>query len=463
MKNCFYIYITLVTLLQVSCAGEGSSDQEINVDEQITFAKHIRPIIHKNCMPCHRPGQPGPFSLISYDDVVKKAKMVKYVTSIRYMPPWPADHTYREFLNQKVLTDEEIDLIGKWVDEGEVFGDTSDMLPPPNYPEGSQLGDPDLTIKVPAYTVKGDNRDRFMMVKVPFEIPQDTFVRAIEFVSGPDNLVHHMNGHLVTYEDGKKVDVFEGGRISDTEIYTTSESFEQLKLKNDDGTFPTLAPLVTNYLPGVIATVYPEGIGGQRITKKSTFLLNDVHYAPLPVELTDSSYINVFYSNKKPDRQVYEFQMGTLGVSKIIPPLIIPPDTIMHFETHYYINRDISLLTINPHMHLLGKSFLAYATTASNDTIPLINIPRWDFHWQYFYTFKKMLKIPEGSVIHVEATMDNTTANPNNPYFPPRQISEQDQSMRTTDEMLQFIVNWVEYKPGDDTTSLRVKSFYFDK
>ncbi len=414
-------------------------------------------------MPCHRPGQPGPFSLITYNDVVKKAKMVKYVTSIRYMPPWPADHTYREFLNQKVLTDEEIGLIGKWVDEGKLFGDTADLLPPPNYPDGSQLGEPDLTIKVPSFTVMGNNRDKFMMVKVPFEIPQDTFVRAIEFVSGPNNLVHHMNGHLITYDEGKKNNVFEGELISDTELYSTKESYDQLKLANDDGTFPTLAPLVTNYLPGVIATVYPEGIGGQRINKKSAFLLNDVHYAPSPVELTDSSYINLFYSDQKPARQVYEFQMGTLGVSKIIPPLVIPPDTVMKFETHYYINRDISLVTINPHMHLLGKSFLAYATTPVGDTIPLINIPRWDFHWQYFYTFKKMLKIPKGSVIHVEAVMDNTDANSNNPYIPPRQISEQDHSMRTTDEMLQFIVNWVEYQDGDDTTSLAPKIFYFEK
>ena len=123
------------------------------------------------------------------------------------------------------------------------------------------------------------------------------------------------------------------------------------------------------------------------------------------------------------------------------------------------ITQDISLLTINPHMHLLGKSFLAYAITLNNDTIPLIKIDNWNFRWQYFYTFKKMLKIPAGSEIIVEATYDNTSNNPDNPFSPPQVVSERKNlngkgSMRTSDEMLQFIINYLPYNDGDENIIL---------
>ncbi|MEP7169383.1 MAG: cytochrome c, partial [Bacteroidota bacterium] len=122
--------------------------------------------------------------------------------------------------------------------------------------------------------------------------------------------------------------------------------------------------------------------------------------------------------------------------------------------TRAVIQNDISLITINPHMHLLGKSFWAYATKPDGDTIRLIRIPKWDFRWQYFYTFPKMVKIPKGTTITVVGVYDNTSKNPNNPYFPPREISGINGSMRTTDEMFQFIMTFLPYQAGDENVSL---------
>ena len=146
--------------------------------------------------------------------------------------------------------------------------------------------------------------------------------------------------------------------------------------------------------------------------------------------------------------------MGTLGISKIEPPLIIKPNTVQTFRTNLKLEKDISILTVNPHMHLLGRSFIAYAVKPDGDTIPLIRIPRWDFRWQYFYTYEKMLKVPAGSTIYVEGVYDNTTANPLNPFNPPRLVMQREESMRTTDEMFQFIVSFLPYKEGDENISL---------
>lgn len=149
-----------------------------------------------------------------------------------------------------------------------------------------------------------------------------------------------------------------------------------------------------------------------------------------------------------------EIQLGTLGISEIVPPLIIPPDTVMTFRTRATVREDISLLTLNPHMHLLGKSFLAYALTPQGDTIRLVRIPKWDFRWQYNYTFPSMVKLPAGSTVYVEGVFDDIRNNPNNPFDPPQTVREPEGNMRTTDEMFQLIITYLPYRPGDEKIRL---------
>ena len=96
----------------------------------------------------------------------------------------------------------------------------------------------------------------------------------------------------------------------------------------------------------------------------------------------------------------------------------------------------------------------AIAATPDGKTIPLINIPKWDFRWQYFYTFPKMVKVPKGSTIAAIAVYDNTANNPNNPFSPPRTVIGTNGSMCVTDEMFQFIMRYLPYKPGDENISL---------
>lgn len=455
------IWLSSLFLLIWACNPPATTEnQPAAVDaplpDSVTFAAHVAPLVWNNCMPCHRPQSAGPFSLISYRDVAKRARMVAHVTSTRYMPPWPADPNYRHFLEERVLSDREIALLQRWYKQGAPPGDTASLGDPPRYPTGSMLGEPDLVLRMPeAYPLSGNNEDEFLFMKLPYELPQDTFLRAIEFVPGNRQAVHHMNGHLIGFLPDKKSQVQEGDWYVDREEVPAEQAYPQLGLLHDDGSYPELTPLVCAYLPGVTPTVYPEGIGGYRMRKKGALLLNDLHYGPLGIDTFDQSHFNLFFAERPPRRPTLELQLGTLGISDIVPPLVIPPDTVMTFRTRAVIRQDVSLLTLNPHMHLLGKSFLAYAVTPAQDTIPLIRIPEWDFRWQFFYTFPRPLRLPSGSVIEVEATYDNTRDNPNNPFVPPQTVSERNGSMRTTDEMLQFILTFVPYQPGDEEIELR--------
>ena len=146
--------------------------------------------------------------------------------------------------------------------------------------------------------------------------------------------------------------------------------------------------------------------------------------------------------------------MGTLGISEIVPPLIIPPNEVKTFTTKTVVDRDISLLTVNPHMHLLGKSFEAFAEAPDGRRIPLVKIQKWNFRWQYFYTFPKPVKIPNGSTITAIGIYDNTANNPNNPSSPPKEVIGTNGSMRATDEMFQLIITYVPYREGDENVVL---------
>lgn len=440
----------LAALLIQSCKNEDA------MPAKVTFTEHIAPILYKNCAICHRPGGTAHFSFVTYQDAKSNAASIAYVTKERIMPPWPADPHYTEFVGQRLLSEHDINILQKWVNDGATEGPEDKLIPLPAFPQGSLIGTPGMRIPVQPYLLKPYSSDKFLLIKVPFEFPKDTFASLIELMPGNKNVVHHVNGDMVKYDFDKKSNVFAGERIADmVEDSTIVLAFQKLGLPNDDGSYPTLQKSVVNYLPGVSGQLYPEGIGGYKLPRKGAFLLNDLHYGFTGKDsVMDSSYINIFFAKTPPGRPLKEFQLGTLGVSPVEPDLLIQPNTIKPVSSRFTIPADISILTINPHMHLLGKSFKAYALKPDGDTIRLISIPRWDFNWQYFYTFKKMLKIPKGSTIVAEGVYDNTKKNINNPFSPPRLVRDQNGSMRATDEMFQFIISYLPYRDGDENISL---------
>jgi len=442
----FFLFFLIVTV-----CGCGKKDKQIP-----TFSGEIANLLYQKCSNCHHQGGPAPFSLVSYEEIKQRDKLIALVVSNGYMPPWPADTAYSRFADEKVLNKTEINLIKEWVDNNSPIGNEKEIPEPPDYSTGSLLGKPDLVIRMQkAFPIKGNNRDKFLLMKLPYEIQKDTIIQTIEFVPCQTQIVHHVNAQLLSYENGNRKNVFSGETYVDVDDFPNMLSaYEKMQLANDDGTYPLMSQSVCNYLPGVLPFSYPEGIGGIRMKKKGALFLKDIHYGPSNKNLIDSSYFNIFFAKTPIKRPTLEMQLGTWGISIIEPELKIPANEVKTFKTQITLTGKISLLTVNPHMHLLGKKFLAYAVTKQLDTIPLIRINNWDFRWQYFYTYKKPVIIPEGSTIYVFGTFDNTINNPLNPNHPPIEVSEREGSMRTSDEMFQFILTYLPYQLGDENIAL---------
>ena len=450
-----FFQFSCILLFLNSCTTDSNNKSQTTKNSNPTFVE-IAPIIYKNCTSCHRAGESGPFELMTYEDAFKNKNKIKFVTQTKYMPPWPADPSYSHFIGERTLTPQEIELIKTWVDSGAPKGDEAKIPASPIFYTGSFFKKPDAVIKMKeAVPIKGNGADHFYIVKISAQMPKDTFVSYFEFVPSQRKLAHHVNGHLINYEAGNKKNIDLGKTYALDNYKDYTPLYKEMNVLNDDGTFPVLTPNTVYYLPGFTPPVYPNGIGGYKMNKTAAILLSNIHYGPSSKDVMDSSYINIFYGAKS-KRPVFETQMGTFGISKIEPELILQPNQIQTFHTQASLNGDATILSINPHMHLLGKSFWAFALTPSGDTIPLIKINKWDFRWQYYYTFKNPVIIKKGTVIHVYGTFDNTAQNPNNPNHPPKLVwqGEGVRSMQTTEEMFQFIFTYMPYKTGDEKMDL---------
>jgi len=463
MKRVFFTLTLLIGLF--ACSQQGVGDELDSVDVP-TFAQHIAPIIVNHCVRCHRNGGGAPFELTSYSKVKGKAKTIAKVTSMRIMPPWPADPNYSHFIDENILTQSQIDAISRWVKNDCIEGGSSEKIFANVSSEKSNIGKPDMVLSLDTVLLSEGDVDRFFFSKVNCTIPHGKYIRAIEFIPGQPKLLHHFNGHLINYygnskpnleSSPSKIEISPKPGVDNPRETKLAVDFQK-SLLNNDGSMPERWHSVVNYLPGVKGLMYPDGIGTYAVAEKFSIIGNDVHYGPSRKTLIDNSKINIFFTNTPPRRGTGEIMLGTNGVSKIVPPLVIPANQKTKHVTQFTVAEDISVLTINPHLHLLGKSFLAYAIKPNGDTVKLINIPKWNFRWQYFYTFKKMVHIPRGSTIYAVAEFDNTLNNPNNPNHPPKQVAERleygGSSMRATDEMFQFIITYVGYQSGDEKLSL---------
>lgn len=458
-----YIIYGIILLCLFSCSEENKQTKEGIISGPVTWSKDIAPIVFKNCTPCHRPGESGSFNLLSYQDAFKKSSLIKFATQTGYMPPWPADASYSHFIGEKVLTSTEKELIKIWVENKCPRGDSISEPATPEFYRGSYFGKPDLVIKPQEpVSIKGDGSDAFLIMKYPYQIDKDTLIDFVEFVPNHRKLIHHVNGHLISYDPARKFDHLHGKSVHSDTRAKLMEVYERMRIPYTDGKepkFPTLTPNTVYYLPGFVPPAYPEEVGGYRLKKDGAFLLNNIHYGPSNKDITDSSYINVFFRKTPIKRPVIESQLGTFGISKIEPEFIIPANEIKTFHTQHTLPKSISMLSVNPHMHLIGTKFWAFALKSNGDTISLIKINKWDFRWQYYYTFKHPVKLEQGSTIHVYGTFDNTENNVSNPFHPPRVITQGNgvESMKTTEEMFQFIFSYLLYKEGDEKIDLERK------
>ena len=409
-----------------------------SINGQVTFTENVAPIIYNSCTTCHRPGEIAPFSLTNYEEVKDKSSLIKFVTETRYMPPWKADPEYAHLLGETALSDDEIETIAQWVDNGAPQGDLDKEPALPEFPDGSLLGEPDLVLEFPeAHLHKGNNRDEYRYFVLPTGLTEDKLIKAIELRPGNTKIVHH----CLFFED-------KNGRAKAADDQTPEFGFDAFNNLAGFGVEQVLANnQYPGYVPGQKPRFYPDGLG-QTISAGSDLVIQ-MHYAPWPIDELDKSKVNIFFAdeNEKVDRFVEDHVMVPLPGVLINGPFWIPAGSVKNFHGVWEVPQDISFIGTSPHMHLLGRDWEVYLEDDSGNKTNLISIPDWDFNWQGMYYFPRMIVAKRGWKIHAKATYDNSVNNPFNPNNPPIPVTWGE---GTEDEMYYLPLLYVNYRNGDE-------------
>lgn len=413
------LYTTLLTVI----AGIAFSHAQ-----SVTYNSDISCILYEHCTTCHHDGGIAPFSLMDYDDASAAAFGMLGAVNSGTMPPWPPNSEYNSLAHERLLSDDEIAAINDWVNNGYPEG-LGTQPQAPVYSGIEQMTDPDLVLTMPEYTIATNGNDVYRCFVIPTSIGQDVYITEIEVVPGNYEAVHH----VILYQDETNTPQ----QLDDADPGPGYTSF--------GGTGSSDSKTVGGWVPGQGVKVYPSGMG-VRIPNGANIVMQ-VHYPVTANGQVDQTKVNIKYTTGWA-REIY-----------IDPPinhfdlnegqLTIPADEIRTFTGDYTIPNeyDIIVLDVSPHMHLIGKSLKSWAVTASDDTIPFIDIPDWDFHWQGFYDFRQPIVLPGGTTFYGEATYDNTSNNPNNPSNPPQTVSLGES---TTEEMMLVFFSYTLYFPGDE-------------
>ena len=390
--------------------------------EPITFYKHIAPIVCHSCAPCHRPGEPGPFPLLTYTDVRKHDQQIVSVIRRRYMPPWLPEAGHGDFKEERRLTGEQIRTFEEWVRRGAPAGSPADAPPLPKFVPGWQLGEPDLVVEAPAaYRLPAGGPDQYWNFVLPLKGPGTRWVKAIEIRPGNIRAVHHANV------------LIDRSRSARMQEKTPGAGFPGMDLNIESDTFDPDSHFLF-WKPGGTPWVEPAGMAW-RADPGADLILN-VHMQPTGKPERVQPSIGLYFTGEPPTKYPMLLQLEHDGA------LDIPPgDADFPVSDDFVAPMDLDVLAVYPHAHYLGRLLEGHATLPGGNRQWLIRIPDWDPNWQAVYRYKEPVFLPKGTVVSMRYHYDNSAANPRNPNQPPRRVRGGNQA---TDEMAHL---WLQVLP----------------
>ena len=414
-----------VKVSTTSAPGCVLNDAPMATNEDIpTFHAKIQHIVQRSCMPCHRPGGVGPFSLDGYEAVKSRAKMLEFVVNEGIMPPWFAKKGSGPWRNDMSLPDEDKVALKAWIAGGMPKGDPKNAPAPVSYESGWTIGKPDASFQLPEpVAVKESGVMPYANINVPTNFTEDKWVEKIEVLPGDKRAVHHI---LVF------VKAAQGANEGRLQRLIGADAIEEIS-----GFFGI-------YVPGNSALVYPKGLA-KRIPKGAV-LRFQIHYTPYGKATTDLSKVGFVFAKEPPKSEVHTASLVNLRFA------IPPGDPNFQVDAQLKVPIDVQLLSFLPHMHVRAKA-AKYELTAGGQTSSLLDVPRYDFNWQLNYVLKSPLNIKAGDSLKFTAWYDNSDKNPANPD-PSKTVRW---GAQTFDEMH---LGYVEYiipgeKPGEGGAGLR--------
>lgn len=345
-------------------------------DNKLTYAQDVAPLLQKHCVGCHHPGTEAPFSLMTYEKVSSKAKMIAEVVGEERMPPWFAHPDFGKFINDRRLPDEERETIVRWASGNKEPGDLTKLPKPPEYADTKWvIGEPDLIItasKPESLPATGYINYRYIVL--PYSFPHDTWVQGVQIMPGNQKVVHHANLAYISLGAG----------------YDESRNFITGKVPGGNAVD----------LNSGLAMMFPKGAG----------LVLQVHYVTTGKEETDQISVGLRFA-KEPIRKRVRYKILGHYTFKI------PPGAPAHpVSATKEMECDATGIALFSHMHLRGRDSTFTAHYPDGKTETLLVLPNYSFDWQLSYIWEKgFQRFPKGTKVECLSHFDNSPFNPYNP------------------------------------------------
>jgi hypothetical protein len=364
-------------------------------EPEVTFAKHIAPIIQRSCQQCHRAGSVAPMSLMTYEEVRPWARSIKTKVANREMPPWYIDRNVgiTKFKNDPSLTDAEIALIGRWADSGAPRGNPADMPPPREFKgfEHWSIGEPDIvvTLDEPYMLAASGPEIPGVNILVDPKFTEDMYVAAIEskpLDAASFKVVHHFTTNIVEDPDDDPSGLF-----------------------------------LNEYALGKNGDIFPENSG--RFIPAGTKINFNLHLqsrgenVPVRVQLG----LKLFPKGVVPKYVAFTQKMGEWG------ELDIPAGQIARHDGYFVLPKPAMIASFQPHLHNRGKAQCleviypnkgvpsARPGPLRTETLSCVSDYQFGWHISYPYAEDVAPLLPAGAIVHVTSWHDNTSANRWNP------------------------------------------------
>jgi hypothetical protein len=412
----------------------------------VTFSKDVAPILQAKCQECHQPNSIAPMSLITYQEARPWARAVKERVASRQMPPWHIDRSVgvQKFKNDMSLTDEQVDTIVRWVDDGAPQGDPKDLPPPrplvtDNEWKGVRdgYGPPDLVVRSSEYTMAAEHQDVWYRPMSDLPITEPRWVRMVEI--RPSNLkgrriIHHSIAYLVLNNDPDAVNK------------GTANGPDRFGSGVDD--LVNRRPQLMEWAIGKGYDLYRPDTG--KLLLPGEKIAWDQHIHAVGEEITAGSEVGIWFYPKGQEPRKRSYVIGFTGI-RGGRFLDIPPNSFAQTEGFTVLKENALIENFQPHFHLRGKSMQVEAILPDGSSQIISYVGNFNFNWMtnYIYDDDAAPLLPKGTVIHVTAWYDNTKANKNNPD-PDQWVGYGD---RTVDEMAHAWMNVV-YFNDDEYTAL---------
>jgi hypothetical protein len=310
------------------------------------------------------------------------------------MPPWlPAAPKFQE---ERKLTDAEIATISRWAADGAPEGNRAQTPKPPVFPEGWQLGKPDLEAEMLApFAVPAEGADLYQCFSIPSGSSRDRWVRALDIRPGSPPSVHH----VLLFQDitgtARKRDGGSGYPCFGTPGFLPARG-------------------LGGWTPGSLPFRTPQDI--PELLHGGADLVLQVHYHPTGKPEADWTRVALYFTDRKPSRRMMDIPLGSNRID------IAAGERAYKVNDHFTIPVDVDAIAINPHAHYVCKEMWGYAILPNGKRITLIHIPDWNFQWQQGYTYSTPMRLPAGTRVEMEFIYDNSDQNPRNPHHPAQRV-----------------------------------------